>query len=108
HAPAGLSIAITSAPRSASAWMPIGPSRKWLKLTTRIPCSRSSIGVLSLLPLIPAQAGIQRQALGPRFRGDERMLHWVHAAEMGANDSPQPPRRNAGYRSQPRPRFGSP
>ena len=28
----------------------------------------------SLLPFIPAQAGIQSQGLGPRFRGDERML----------------------------------
>jgi hypothetical protein len=27
------------------------------------------------LPLIPAKAGIQSQGLGPRFRGDERMLH---------------------------------
>src|SRR5206468_10341304 len=42
--PSGVSIAITSAPRSASAWMPIGPSRKWLKLTTRMPLSRSSMG----------------------------------------------------------------
>jgi hypothetical protein len=36
------------------------------------------------LPLIPAQAGIQGQlatsivfALGPRFRGDERIIAWL-------------------------------
>src|SRR5256885_1850705 len=29
---------------------------------------------LALAPLMPAQAGIQGQALGPRFRGDERKM----------------------------------
>jgi hypothetical protein len=47
QAPSGVSTAITSAPTSASAWMPMGPSRKWLKLMMRIPCSRSSIAVLA-------------------------------------------------------------
>ena len=43
QAPSAFSTAMTSAPRSPSAWMPIGPSRKWLKLTTRMPFSRSSM-----------------------------------------------------------------
>jgi len=36
------------------------------------------------LPHIPAQAGIQSQGLGPRFRGDERMLHTRARADADA------------------------
>ena len=32
-------------------------------------CEANLVGILTLAPLIPAQAGIQQ--LGPRFRGDE-------------------------------------
>jgi hypothetical protein len=42
--------------------------------------SANPVRVGPRFPLIPAQAGIQSRALGtyhlgPRFRGDERMLH---------------------------------
>jgi putative membrane protein len=37
-----------------------------------------------IIPLIPANAGIQFFALGPRFRGDERTgkLRWMHGGRM--------------------------
>jgi hypothetical protein len=38
------------------------------------------VGASTVLPLIPAQAGIQMTSLGPRFRGDERL--WVPSAEV--------------------------
>src|SRR5262249_157362 len=74
QAPSGVSTAITSAPRSATAWMPIGPSRKSLKLTTPIPFRSASIGSLPSLPLIPAPAcaggELQRESTASRGRAD--------------------------------------
>src|SRR5262245_757745 len=49
-----------------------------LGFSRRMAHSRHAAG--APLPLIPAQAGIQN--LGPRFRGDERILHGFHATGM--------------------------
>src|SRR5690348_17021397 len=65
------SIAITSAPRSPSIWMPSGPMRKWLKLSTRTPSRGSMVQVTLAMRgsapfVIRAKAGIQGSRDGRR------------------------------------------
>ena len=77
QAPSGGSTAITSAPRSASAWMPIGPNRKWLKLITRMPCSRSSIGELFGVEEMQVGGGDRRLEL----RSGRKLQIRIHAGD---------------------------
>jgi len=51
---------------------------------------------MSLYPLIPARAGIQDLALGPRFRGDERIRLITHDVATQAVGSLSPMGRGLG------------
>src|SRR5262245_41891881 len=64
HAPSVLSTAMTSAPRSARVCIAIGPSRKWLKLTTRMPCNRSSMRGSAFLALGEVEIGPTEHGAG--------------------------------------------
>src|SRR6185295_277986 len=88
QAPSVLSTAMTSAPRSASVCIAIGPSRKWLKLTTRMPCNRSSMRPSAFLAAGEALIRPPEHATGLDFGDVAWPREWLRRGLAGSALAP--------------------